>query len=193
MGIRMEHLFIIFFLFFFMPHLLLRGPPRSGKTTLLQSLLPFFPSSSSGFFTSELLSNGIRTGFRAFCLSSQLTCLLATKDRSYTGPFHVGSYRVHISDFDFFLQKCFSSSFPPLIVFDEIGKMECFSSFFCSLVKNAFLSSNVLATIPISSIPFVTDLLSSFSEDITVLSLSPSTRAQTRDLLLDWLQTNFSS
>ena len=44
-------------------HLLISGPPRVGKTTLIKELLKEFENSSCGFITEELKKDRRRIGF----------------------------------------------------------------------------------------------------------------------------------
>ena len=118
-----------------------------GKTTLVkkfvEELKQFHPV---GFYTEEMREEGTRKGFELISLDGRRGLLSHT---DIQGPHRVGKYKVDLKWFEDFL-----SSLPllnpstRLIVIDEIGKMECYSDQFKTLLKEILDSEkSIIATI----------------------------------------------
>jgi nucleoside-triphosphatase THEP1 len=113
--------------------LLLTGAPRSGKTTLLQKVLDQYSGPKGGFFTREVRRGGQRTAFEIVTLAGQ-TAILAGVHLS--GPPQVSKYGVDLRALEntavpAIQQACRAGQ---LVVIDEIGPMETFSTAFCQAV-----------------------------------------------------------
>jgi nucleoside-triphosphatase len=130
-----------------------------GKTTLVLRVLDSLPPETAcGFVTRELRRDRQRVGFAVATLAGESATLAHLDIRS---PHRVGRYRVDLAAFE-------STALPaidparvtaPLIVIDEIGKMECLSGRFRELVVAALGSDRaVLATIGLSRNNFIEDL-----------------------------------
>ena len=168
-------------------HLLLTGPPRVGKTSLVIRALDGLPSETAcGFVTRELRRDGQRVGFAVETLAGSSAVLAHVDVRS---PHRVGRYRVDLAAFE-------STALPtidparvsaPLVVIDEIGKMECFSDRFRELVVAALNSDRaVLATIALRGNRFIESLKA--RPDITLLRVTQQNRNQLADQVLGWVQ-----
>jgi len=128
-------------------NLLMTGLPGVGKTTLIrklyEALKPFHPV---GFCTTEIREEGIRRGFELVDLRGTRRVLSHVAIKS---PYRIGRYKVDVRGFEDFLDGI--SFFDPsssVILVDEIGKMECLSSRFNKIVREAFDSKKcVIATI----------------------------------------------
>ena len=74
-------------------------------------------------------------------------CLLSHQQMN--SPYRVGPYGIDIRGFENFLDSIsFSNPHNRLVIIDEIGKMECFSSRFKKLVREALDSEKwVIATV----------------------------------------------
>lgn len=132
-----------------MKNILLIGLPGTGKTTVIQSLIEKISyMNPAGFFTTEIREGKNRVGFNLVGLNGEQSILAHTR---YTGYYQVGRYKVDIEGFEDFLDRlnlleCLS----PIIIIDEIGKMECFSKRFCEIITQLLSGEKLLiATIAV--------------------------------------------
>jgi nucleoside-triphosphatase len=116
-----------------MIRLLLTGPPRCGKTTVVQKVVARFPGKAAGFYTREVRKGGVRVGFEIVTLDGR-TALLSHVD--FPGPCRVGKYGVDLENFHrLALPALEAAPGVALIVVDEVGKMECFSKPFIEAME----------------------------------------------------------
>lgn len=115
-------------------NILVTGPPGVGKTTLIMNVARQLSDlRPTGFYTREIREGGTRKGFELVSLSGQKGILAHIESKS---PLRVSKYGVELNAFDAFLRSlAIADPLPPLIIIDEIGKMECFSSLFRSLIE----------------------------------------------------------
>ncbi len=128
-------------------NILITGIPGVGKTTLVKKILTQLRHLSlAGFFTEEIRKSGIRLGFELVDLNGHRSLLSHVRIKS---PYRVGKYGVDVGRFNAFLDTVdFLNPQTYLVVIDEIGKMECYSDKFISLMRNILDSEKkVLATI----------------------------------------------
>lgn len=138
-----------------MSHILITGQPGVGKTTLIrdvaQRLQAYQPA---GFYTEEIRVKGVRQGFRLRTLDGREQILSHV---DYPSPHRVSRYGVDVPGFEQLLDQldmCHGPS--PVIVIDEIGKMECFSTQFKAVVTALLNSSKtVVATIALKGDGFI--------------------------------------
>ncbi|MDD1678194.1 MAG: AAA family ATPase [Methanomicrobiales archaeon] len=165
-----------------MKNLLLTGPPGSGKTTVIRAIIEKARDlSPTGFYTAEIRKGGVRQGFELVSLEGERSIL--SDIHANKGPY-VGRYRVHIEAFEAFLSTLtFDASMHHLFVVDEIGKMECLSPRFRSLVS-ALLDGPVpfLATISLHGTVHIEAV--KHRSDVEVFLLSQENREGSADLLL---------
>lgn len=132
-------------------NLLLSGPPRVGKTTLIRKIIKELPEGigAAGFYTEEIKEGGKRLGFKVITLDGKegvfAHCSLQSR-------YHVGKYGVDISKFEeiavSLLEEAISGERVTVLFVDEVGKMELFSEKFRNLLLRAFDSSKiVIATV----------------------------------------------
>jgi len=130
-----------------MKNILVTGAPRVGKTTLVRRVLLALKAEVGGFYTQELREGRKRVGFELITLSGGRGVMAHEEIRR--GP-RVGKYGVDLRVLEGLgvgevrraVETC------QLVVIDEIGKMELYSSQFQEAVLCALDSKiPVLATI----------------------------------------------
>lgn len=115
-------------------HLLLKGPPRIGKTTLIfKSIIELKKNFKiDGFITKEIREKGKRVGFEIERIDGEKMIL---SHIDFINLPKVGKYGVNIENFEKIIEKIDVNKCEILIV-DEIGKMELFSKKFYLWIKN---------------------------------------------------------
>ncbi len=166
---------------------LLTGGPGVGKTTIIKRALEKAQIVAGGFFTEEIRVGGVRQGFRIVTLKGDSTILAHIDIRS---PYRVSKYGVDIEGLDRVGVAALREATRErdLIVIDEIGKMELFSTSFQRAVSDAINSEKrVLGTIMRSSHPWADEI--KLHPNVVI---STVTRANHREVLgqvLDWLSS----
>lgn len=136
-------------------NILVTGYPGVGKTTLIvkvaQRLKRHQPA---GFYTQEIRHRDHRVGFELVTLEGRRQILshvdIDSRER-------VGKYGVDVAALDRFLLTT-EWSLRPLIIIDEIGKMECLSAQFIEFMKQLLDSASVvIATIARGGAEFIVD------------------------------------
>lgn len=138
--------------------ILLTGEPGTGKTTLLKEVLETLKSYRSwkGIITEELKTNGIRSGFQA--INSENISYLIAHISLIESNHTVGKYKINLDAIDNFITdeiQTFQNQFPfienpkPILVIDEIGKMQMLSESFNQTIKDVFALKeiDIIATI----------------------------------------------
>jgi nucleoside-triphosphatase len=135
-------------------NILVTGPPRCGKSTLIEKLVQRLTGSVTGFFTSEIREGTRRVGFSISTIDGKEGVLAHTRIKSRV---RVGRYGVNLVDID---QIAVPSMMPTTadewVVIDEIGKMECRSPLFRETLIHALDSDNrLIASIALKGTPFI--------------------------------------
>ncbi|MCK4370977.1 MAG: hypothetical protein KAW03_07900 [Candidatus Lokiarchaeota archaeon] len=146
--------------------ILITGPPRCGKSTLISKLIEYYNNEKNytihGFLTPEIRERGDRIGFDIVDIYSGKISQLA-RVGDFKTKYKLGKYNVFIQEFDKYIEDNLSleEKTIDLIVIDEIGRMELFSKKFQDFITNIFsLKISVLATIGLKlSHPIKTYLL----------------------------------
>ncbi|MEJ2364756.1 MAG: nucleoside-triphosphatase [Deltaproteobacteria bacterium] len=164
---------------------LLTGPPRSGKSTLIQMVVTKIKRPATGFFTRELRKKGNRVGFLIETLDGK-TGLLA--HQNIKSNYRVGKYGVNLEDID---QIAVPAMIPfaadQVVVIDEIGKMECFSRLFKeTLLKTLSAENQVIGSIAIKGDRFIQAIKD--RDDVTLVSITEDTRDLALELFLEKIQ-----
>lgn len=115
-------------------NILITGVPGVGKTTLIMKIIAAMKDVGPvGFYTEEIREQGIRTGFSLINTTGDRSIFAHVNIKS---RFKVGKYGVDVSGFEALIEQIpFFDDTAGIIVIDEIGKMECFSTIFTKLVR----------------------------------------------------------
>jgi nucleoside-triphosphatase len=151
-------------------NLLITGPPGIGKSTLIRMVCDALGGHKlAGFSTREIRHNGERLGFELVGLNGQ-TALLSHVD--VKSPFRVGKYGVDIAGFERFLKTIrFLEPGVDVIVIDEIGKMECFSAVFRTIVQSVLASEKkAIATVAYRGGGFIAEVKERWDVDLRSLT-----------------------
>jgi len=130
------------------PKILITGLPGCGKTTAVVRIMENLDRTKvAGFYTQEIRENDTRKGFSWNRLDGTAGVLAHVE---INGPFKVGKYSVDVAGFEKDIVPALDAgrTDAQLFVVDEIGKMECFSERFVTVVCTLFASDkSVLATV----------------------------------------------
>lgn len=110
---------------------LVAGLPGCGKTTLIQRLSERWGRQRCrGFFTREIRQSGKRIGFEWETFDGRKGLLADLR----TGPPRVGKYHVDLESFERMLMQISKIGKENILLIDEVGKMECLSEKFRTLL-----------------------------------------------------------
>ena len=166
-------------------NILITGPPRSGKSTLIEAVIKRIQGPVTGFFTREIRDGGERVGFSINTVEGREGILAHRKVRS---RYRVGRYGVNLRDIDdIAVPAMIPSRHDEIIVIDEIGKMECFSRLFRETLSQVLDSPNpVLGSIARKGDPFVEAIKR--RKDVMVVDVTIQNRVILMNQLLDTLK-----
>ena len=166
-------------------NILVTGPPRSGKSTLIEKVVQSISRPATGFFTQELREKGQRVGFSITTLQGKTGVLAHQRIRS---TFRVGKYRVNLEDLDQIAVPSMLPSTPDqIVVVDEIGKMECFSRLFKETLIKVLSSDNlVIGSVAIKGDRFIQSIKK--RDDVSLVSISENTRDLALKVFLQKIQ-----
>jgi nucleoside-triphosphatase THEP1 len=161
-------------------NILLTGPPRVGKTTLIKEIINKINKENiCGFYTEEIKAAGKRVGFAIKGLGGEIGILAHIDAKSSK---KVGKYKVKLDDLEKIAVKEIKKQ-NKLIIIDEIGKMELFSNKFKYAVTSALNSKNmVLGTIGMIEDEFVKEIKNRL--DTIILTLTKNNYSQIKEELL---------
>jgi len=156
-------------------HLLITGPPRCGKSTLIDRVVRHLDRPVTGFVTRELRAGERRVGFAIETLDGKRGILAHQDLRS---RYQVGKYGVNLTAIDVIAVPSLTPSGPDqLIVVDEIGKMECFSRLFRDTLIGVLDSSHrVLGSIALKGDRFIEGIKA--RDDLLLIALSETNREE---------------
>ncbi len=173
-----------------MKNILLTGTAGAGRSTLIRKLSEIFKEfNPTGFFTSEIVEEGTRTGFLVASLFGDSRVLAHLNLKS---KYAVGKYRIDIKGFENLLDAVFSKDKTTGLYFiDEIDRIECESRKFCKILVDLLNSEKpLIATIAEKGTGIISDIRK--RDDIKLIEITPSNRdlklkeltMEIRDLLL---------
>jgi len=167
---------------------LLTGRPGTGKTSLIRQAVARIKGEVGGFYTEEIRNQGAREGFRLVTLDGQNAVLAHININS---PYRVSKYGVNIDNLDkvgvHALQQAAEEC--DLIVIDEIGKMELFSSNFRRIVSQIIDSDKqVLGTIMLNPNPWADAI--KLKSRVKIVTVTRTNHPQILEKLLEWLNAS---
>ena len=154
-------------------NILITGPPRCGKSTLIEKVINRVDRPSTGFFTREIRQGNKRTGFSITTLDGKNGILA---HQNIKGPLRVGNYGININDIDTIaVPSMIPINTDVLVVIDEIGKMECLSPLFRKTLLSALDSKNqVIGSIAQKGGRFIQEIRK--REDVLLIQVSKDNR-----------------
>lgn len=116
-------------------NIFITGPPRSGKSTLIEEIIEETGLNAEGLRTPEIREKGKRKGFKLLDVKDGTEGVLAHIDLD-KGP-KVSRYTVNLDELEEITKKSLKdiSSDCEIVVIDEIGTMELFSDRFEEAVE----------------------------------------------------------
>ncbi len=168
-----------------MVNIVLVGPPRIGKTTVIKKVVSKLGDGCAGFYTEEMKEQDERVGFKLVAVGKE-SCTLSHRD--IHGHVHVGKYGVDLDCVESVgvvaIKKGIKTG--KVVIIDEIGKMEILSRSFKFSVLDALDSkSTVVATMPNKREPFFDKIRA--RKDVEVLEVTEANRDRLVDIVLEKL------
>ena len=171
-------------------NILITGPPRSGKSTLIEKLIEELIQRGfnvGGIFTPEVREKSRRIGFKIIDLATGKWEWMAHV--SISSHYRVSKYGVDLTAIENIGAKAilYAIDNTDLIIIDEIGKMELFSETFQEVVRKAFNSNKpVIGTIGLKlHHPFANEVKR--RKDITIMFLTREKWEETYNQIKDMI------
>jgi len=171
-------------------NIFLTGAPSSGKTTIIRKIIEKLDYPANGFYTEEERVDGKRVGFLMKTLDGRKGYLAHQDIKS---DFQIRRYGVSIDNIEHIAVPSIAPVKNNVIILDEIGKMECFSSTFKQAAVNALDTPNiVIGTITFGGDAFIMEIKK--REDMEINEVTEDNRDLLPDLILrqisNFLNTN---
>lgn len=162
-------------------NILVTGPPGCGKSTVVEAVVRRIHRPMTGFFTREIREKGRRRGFKIVTLDGK-EGILARDD--FGGAIRVGRYGVNLDDLERIAVPSIIASEPDqIVVIDEIGKMECYSSLFRETLVQALNSPTlVIGSIGLKGGSFIQGIKSRL--DVAIYFISENNRDELPSMLV---------
>jgi nucleoside-triphosphatase THEP1 len=155
-------------------NVLFTGTPGIGKTTLIEKLARRFDFNVRGFITKEILEGGRRVGFSLLTATGKEVVMAHINKPS---AYKVSQYGVDLLAIDSTGVREILDGVQEgqIIVVDEIGKMELFSTNFRDAVSKALDSPcPVFATMMVTQHPFTDEIRR--RHDVTIFEITTENR-----------------
>ena len=154
-------------------NILITGPPRCGKSTLIEKVVSGIERPVTGFFTREIKEEGRRVGFSINTLDGREGILA---HQNIGGQFSVGKYRINLEDIEAIaIPSMIPARKEEIVVIDEIGKMECFSPLFReTLIRVLNLPNWIIGSIAQKGDLFIQRIKK--RGDVMVIEITPQNR-----------------
>ncbi|MEJ2250816.1 MAG: nucleoside-triphosphatase [Candidatus Lokiarchaeota archaeon] len=172
--------------------ILITGPPRCGKSTLIMRLIEYFNENYfkiQGFITPEIKENNKRVGFAIKRIRNEEETILAKKG-NFQAEKRLGNYSIFINKFENFIQflEIVNEDEFDFIIIDEIGKMELHSEKFARILKSIFMSNlSVIASIGLNLKHKLKDWLLSL-DDIVLYHVNKENQKKIFDEIISKIQ-----
>lgn len=163
-------------------NVILTGAPRTGKTTIIHKIIIKIDKECTGFYTEEINERNQRAGFKLITLDNK-SCVLAHKD--IKKRYRVGKYGVNLDCIEKIGVSAIRKGMEQnkIVIIDEIGKMELFSTEFKDIVIKALDSnSKVLGTILFRPHPFCDRI--KYRKDVAIIEVTEENRDFLPEILL---------
>ncbi len=160
--------------------------PGTGKTTIIKEVLSRSERSAGGFYTEEIRTQGMRQGFQIVTLDGETTTLAHIHIH---GPYRVSKYGVDLSELERVAVPAIERAIRShdIVVIDEIGKMELFSSAFRITALEAIESGKlVLGTIMLKPHPWADKI--KHHPAVELILVDRSNRQEILRQLLQWIR-----
>ena len=168
------------------PVYLLTGKPGTGKTSLIKQAVAGLKDMAGGFYTEEIRSQGTRLGFKLVTLDGDEAILAHT---DFNKRFQVGKYGVDVESLDRVGVSALRRAAEQcdLVIVDEIGKMELFSTNFRDAVLEIIGGGKrVLGTIMFNANPWADTIKS--QPQVNLVMVTRAGYQQAMADLRDWLK-----
>lgn len=157
----------------------LTGAPSVGKTTVIKKVIELLPMPLKGFYTEEERIENKRVGFLMHTLDGKKG-YLAHQD--IPSEHHIRRYGVSLANIESIAIPAITPAAGHVIILDEIGKMECFSTKFMESAKQALDSSCiVVGTITLGGTDFILSVKQ--RSDIEIIEVTPENRDHLPEVL----------
>jgi nucleoside-triphosphatase len=166
--------------------LILTGVPGCGKTTIMKKVAAALTGRQiRGFVTGELRQHGRRVGFEisSFAGDNRLLAHIDIDSRH-----RVGRYGVDVEALDAIVDDALTlDDAADVYLVDEIGKMECFSTKFCTAMRKLLDSGRPLvATVGLRGGGFVAEVKA--RNDVDIWTVTNANRNEMPHEIVRWLQ-----
>ena len=148
--------------------ILLTGAPNTGKSTAIDTLITLLGRKRcAGFYTSEILENKDRIGFRTHTLTGK-DFVFAHIDLPKT--YAIEQFGVDIDTFEKVIIPELHTSSARFLIIDEIGPMQLYSTAFRSFLTELPSDRKVIATICKEDNDFTASLKEEYKDSLYELS-----------------------
>jgi nucleoside-triphosphatase len=169
------------------PNLLLTGPSKVGKTTVLRRVAEGLAGRRiRGFLSDEIRVAGRREGFRLEGFHGEFGVLASPTVRS---PHRFGRYRVDVEALDRIVEATLlGPDRPDVYLIDEIGPMGCLSGRFIEAVRRLLDGDvPVVATVHVRAGGFVAETKA--RPDVEVWEVTRANRDASPARVVEWAAT----